>query len=287
MADARINDRDLVSELRRVDDAFSQLKPSRDELVEALLAGDADVVIAEGNRRLRGARARQAVVALGGACALVATIFVVAPIAVDHRLTPTHALAAAPSTTTTTTTTSTTSTPTTPLAVTTVTPAAAPQPLTPVVTSTGPQLWQTVSTSALQRPAMVELSATTVAPAQAASPHSLRRVKPRSLDVRVQGLAEAAPDVVTDDDVQAVVVSARSLAARGAYLDAAEALGALLARGPGGRVADVVLSEQASLLTKAGRTEQACALWTKHRARFSSSDNSAAVVAALSRHQCP
>lgn len=287
MADARMNDRDLVSELRRVDDAFSQLKASRDDVVEALLAGDADVVIAEGNRRLRVARAKQALVALGGACALVATIFVVAPVAVDHRLTPpavavrapvaapaaigaTPVVAAAPTTTTT-------------AAV-----AAAPQRPMPVVTSTGPQLWQPVSTEALpQSPAVIELSRTTVAPVQSASPHSLRRVSPRSLDVRVQGLAEAAPDVVTDDDVQAAVLSARTLAARGSYVDAAEVLGTLLARGPGGRVADVVLSEQASLLAKADRTEQACALWTKHRARFSSSDNSAAVVAALARHQCP
>jgi hypothetical protein len=285
MVDARMNDRDLVSELRRVDDAFSQLKASRDDVVEALLAGDADVVITEGNRRLRVARAKQALVALGGACALVATIFVVAPVAVDHRLTPPAVAVRAPVV-------APASSAAMPVVVAvpapTTTAAAAPQPPMPVVTSTGPQLWLPVSNEALPKsPAVVELSLTTVAPVQSTSPHNLRRVSPRSLDVRVQGLAEAAPDVVTDDDVQAAVLSARTLAARGSYVDAADVLGTLLARGPGGRVADVVLSEQASLLAKAGRTEQACTLWTKHRARFSSSDNSAAVVAALARHQCP
>lgn len=284
MADARLH-RDLVSELRRVDDAFSQLKSSRDDVVEALLAGDADVVIAEGNRRLRRARVRQAVLALGGACALVATIFVVAPVAVDHRLVPstvaTRVVPAAPTTTATT--------PSVAPAAATTTASATATPR-PVVTSTGPQLWQPVATEGLRPgPAVVELPATPVTPVQAApaTTTGLRRVNPRSLDVRVQGLAEAAPDVVTDDDVQAAVLSARSLAARGNHLEAAEVLGALLSRGPGGRVADVVLAEQASLLAKAGRTEQACTLWAKHRARFSSSDNSAAVVAARARHQCP
>lgn len=278
-------DRDLVSELRRVDDAFSQLKASRDDVVEALLAGDADVVIAEGNRRLRRARVQQALVALGGACALVATIFVVAPVAVDHRLTPPAirpvAVLVAPSVPATTAKAATTTTTTT---TATAVPAVAPRP---VVTSTGPQLWQPVTTSAPQSPAVVELSDVAVVPVPSTSAHGLRRVSPRSLDVRVQGLAEAAPDVVTDDDVQAAVVQARSLSARGSHAEAADVLGALLSRGPGGRVADVVLSEQASLLARAGRTEQACALWTKHRARFSSSDNSAVVVAALARHQCP
>jgi hypothetical protein len=217
----------------------------------------------------------------------VATIFVVAPVAVDHRLTPAPtadatASSSVPASLGATTTTATTTTATATAATTTT----AHRPM-PVVTSTGPQLWQPVSTTLQQSPAVVELSSTSVALVEPASPASPRRVRPRSLDVRVQGLAEAAPDVVTDDDVQAAVLSARSLAARGALAEAADVLGALLARGPGGRVADVVLSEQASLLAKAGRTAQACGLWSMHRQRFASSDNSAAVVAALTRHQCP
>jgi hypothetical protein len=285
MAERHTTDRDLVAELRRVDDAFGQLKASRNDVIDALLAGDADVLIAEGNRSLRAARVRQGLAAAGSACALVATIFVVAPVAVDHRLTPPPAVSGAParpapaSTATATTTAATTA----PVATATTAPI---RPM-PVVTSTGPQLWQPVSTTLHKSPAVVELSSTSVGLVEQASPSSPRRVRPRSLDVRVQGLAEAAPDVVTDDDVQAAVVQARSLAARGAPAEAADVLGALLARGPGGRVADVVLSEQASLLAKAGRTEQACGLWSKHRQRFASSDNSAAVVAAQTRHQCP
>jgi hypothetical protein len=278
--------RDLVAELRRVDDAFGQLKPSRNDVIDALLAGDADVLIAEGNRSLRATRVRQGLAALGSACALVATIFVVAPVAVDHRLTPPPAVSGVTASTAAAPTVTATSTAATraPAATTATTTSTRPMP---VVTSTGPQLWQPVSTTLHKSPAVVELSSTSVGLVEQVSPSSPRRVRPRSLDVRVQGLAEAAPDVVTDDDVQAAVLAARSLAARGAPAEAADVLGALLARGPGGRVADVVLSEQASLLAKAGRTAQACGLWSKHRQRFASSDNGAAVAAALTRHQCP
>lgn len=112
-----------------------------------------------------------------------------------------------------------------------------------------------------------------------------------SIDGAVVGVAGTASDGVidrvADDDVQEALLEARSLSQRGAPADAARVLAALLARGPSPRVVDVVSSEQASLLARAGQVAGACALWSAHRQRFPSSDNAAAVTAALVRWQCP
>jgi hypothetical protein len=112
-----------------------------------------------------------------------------------------------------------------------------------------------------------------------------------AIDGAVVGVAGTASDGVVDrvvdDDVQDALLEARSLSQRGSPAEAARVLGALLARGPAPRVVDVVSSEQASLLARSGRVAEACALWSAHGQRFPSSDNAAAVTAALVRWQCP
>lgn len=274
--------RSLVDELRRVDDAFSQLKPARDDVVEGLLAGDVELLIAHGNRGLRAGRVRQALAVAGLAAAMAVVVFAVAP-----RPDPT------------------TTTSTTPTAVAVVTPSPLPaspaMPVTPTVTpsssaSASPSpaapssltLRAMTPTSAPQTPAMRIVPTETAVPVSPSSSSwvPLRGI-PHDIDVPVEGIAVVAPDVVRDDDVDTALVSARGLAARGAHAEAAAVLQALLARGPGARIVDVVSSEQASLLAKAGQVAAACAVWSTHRERFATSDNSAAVVAALARYRCP
>lgn len=119
------------------------------------------------------------------------------------------------------------------------------------------------------------------------TPWSTPQSPAQGIELGLQDVAVVGPDVVSDDDVDGALRSARGFAARGAFAQAADVLQDLLARRPGARVVDVVSSEAASLLAKAGDVPAACALWSSHRRGFSTSDNGAAVTAALARYRCP
>ena len=69
--------RDLVAELRRVDDAFAQLKPSRRDDLERLIDGDTDELVRQSNRALTRQRLRTAF-AMGGSAAIVVALLAVA-----------------------------------------------------------------------------------------------------------------------------------------------------------------------------------------------------------------
>lgn len=270
--------RSLVDELRRVDDAFSQLKPARDDVVEGLLAGDVELLIAHGNRGLRAGRVRQGFAVAGIAAAVAVVVFAAMPRPVKTSR-PTATAVAMPVPVSTPV-----PTPLLPAVTNSSSSSSAPSPSSAPSSLT---LRAMTSTSAPKTPAMRVVPTETTPPLATTSPSSSLRGTARDIDVRVEGIAVVAPDVVSDDDVDTALLSARRFAARGAHAEAAGVLQALLARGPGGRVVDVVSSEEASLLAKAGQVPAACAVWSAHRERFASSDNSAAVVAALARHRCP
>ena len=287
--------RDLVAELRRVDDAFAQLKPSRRDDLERLIDGDTDELVRQSNRALTRQRLRTAF-AMGGSAAFVVALLAVATasapstpaIAVAMTTPATATAAAVPVLAVAPTTPSATVTPT-------VTPTATPTAMptaTPTVTTSSRAVavarlqrlqglavareWGTLSSSSLE----------SLSPLVAIDGR-LGSTAAGAIDGAMVGVADAVVDRVTDDDVQDAVLEARSLSQRGAPADAARVLAALLARAPSPRVVDVVSSEQASLLARSGQVDEACAVWSAHRQRFSSSENAAAVVAALARWQCP
>ena len=282
--------RDLVAELRRVDDAFAQLKPSRRDDLERLIDGDTDELVRQSNRALTRQRLRTAF-AMGGSAAIVVALLAVATSSAPS----TPAIAVAMTTPATATAAAAVPVlavaPTTPIA--TATPTATPT-VTPIATPT-----VTTSSRAVARLQRLQGLAVarewgTLSSSSAESLSPLVAIDGRlgstaagAIDGAMVGVADAVVDRVTDDDVQDALLAARSLSQRGAPADAARVLAALLARAPSPRVVDVVSSEQASLLARSGQVDEACAVWSAHRQRFSSSENAAAVVAALARWQCP
>ena len=288
--------RDLVAELRRVDDAFAQLKPSRRDDLERLIDGDTDELVRQSNRALTRQRLRTAF-AMGGSAAIVVALLAVATSSAPS----TPAIAVAMTTPATTPATATAAAavpvlavaPTTPIA--TVTPTATPT-VTPIATPTVTTSSRAVAIARLQRLQGLAVAREwgTLSSSSLESLSPLVAIDGRlgstaagAIDGAMVGVADAVVDRVTDDDVQDAVLEARSLSQRGAPADAARVLAALLARAPSPRVVDVVSSEQASLLARSGQVDEACAVWSAHRQRFSSSENAAAVVAALARWQCP
>lgn len=284
--------RDLVAELRRVDDAFAQLKPSRRDDLERLIDGDTDELVRQSNRALTRQRLRTAF-AMGGSAAIVVALLAVATSSAPS----TPAIAVAMTTPATATAAAAVPVlavaPTTPIA--TVTPTATPT-ATPIATPTVTTSSRAVAVARLQRLQGLAVAREwgTLSSSSAESLSPLVAIDGRlgstaagAIDGAMVGVADAVVDRVTDDDVQDAVLEARSLSQRGAPADAARVLAALLARAPSPRVVDVVSSEQASLLARSGQVDEACAVWSAHRQRFSSSENAAAVVAALARWQCP
>ena len=284
--------RDLVAELRRVDDAFAQLKPSRRDDLERLIDGDTDELVRQSNRALTRQRLRTAF-AMGGSAAIVVALLAVATSSAPS----TPAIAVAMTTPATATAAAAVPVlavaPTTPIA--TVTPTATP-PVTPIATPTVTTSSRAVAVARLQRLQGLAVAREwgTLSSSSLESLSPLVAIDGRlgstaagAIDGAMVGVADAVVDRVTDDDVQGALLEARSLSQRGAPADAARVLAALLARAPSPRVVDVVSSEQASLLARSGQVDEACAVWSAHRQRFSSSENAAAVVAALARWQCP
>jgi hypothetical protein len=284
--------RDLVAELRRVDDAFAQLKPSRRDDLERLIDGDTDELVRQSNRALTRQRLRTAF-AMGGSAAIVVALLAVATSSAPS----TPAIAVAMTTPATATAAAAVPVlavaPTTPIA--TVTPTATPT-VTPIATPTVTTSSRAVAIARLQRLQGLAVAREwgTLSSSSLESLSPLVAIDGRlgstaagAIDGAMVGVADAVVDRVTDDDVQGALLEARSLSQRGAPADAARVLAALLARAPSPRVVDVVSSEQASLLARSGQVDEACAVWSAHRQRFSSSENAAAVVAALARWQCP
>lgn len=284
--------RDLVAELRRVDDAFAQLKPSRRDDLERLIDGDTDELVRQSNRALTRQRLRTAF-AMGGSAAIVVALLAVATSSAPS----TPAIAVAMTTPATATAAAAVPVlavaPTTPIA--TVTPTATPT-VTPIATPTVTTSSRAVAVARLQRLQGLAVAREwgTLSSSSLESLSPLVAIDGRlgstaagAIDGAMVGVADAVVDRVTDDDVQGALLEARSLSQRGAPADAARVLAALLARAPSPRVVDVVSSEQASLLARSGQVDEACAVWSAHRQRFSSSENAAAVVAALARWQCP
>lgn len=292
-------DRDLVGELRRVDNAFAGLKAGRSDVVDRLLAGDTDELVRQSERHQRGSRLRAGATVVGTFALALATVVAVRlvpavepavePVAetTTRRLT-TVALAPPAAALTTTTAPATTAAaqpstaqPSTALATTTAatTTAAAKNP--------PPTLRQVQ----LRRPASGApgaLAAFSGAELRPLASGTRSTVPADAAAVDLDAVGVAAPVELTpgDDDVEEAVRGARRLAARGALDEAIAVLGALLERGPAPRVVDVVMVELARLQHRAGHGDEACITLSAHRRRFPTSDNATLVDAERARWSC-
>ena len=283
-------ERDLVKELRRVDDAFAQLRPGADEAFVALL--DEDPVA-------RGARADRR-----GVFAVVACAVVVAAVFALSRGDAASAVAATTTTTTPTTTSPTTipttipttTTPTSPM----MTTMTAPTMTTPTMTPTAPTPTMMPTMAPTMTPTMTPTSKLARVAVRGARPLAPRSDRDDVAVVAVpggNGGASVAPiviegvgvggrsDVVSDDEVESVVEDVRALRARGRAAEAAAVVERLLARHVPDRVHDTLGYERALLLSRAHDDDGACAALRAHAARFPQSENAADVAARLAR--CP
>lgn len=265
---------DLVAELRRVDDAFAQLRPSRDDAFDALLDEDP---VARG-----AARSRTPLFAGAAALALCG--------AVAFALWPSTSTSATMVAQTPTTTTPTTTPTTPPTAVATDDGRAAPQ--APSTTQpTQPSTTTTQPLTPLRLVALPKANGTGPLWAQR-DPVQLKRLE---LNNRLKGThttvddnavgVGAATDTVGDDEVEAALRTAAAKRRAGDFAGAAATLGEVLQQNPPARVADTLGFERAQLLEKAGAHADSCAALARHAARFPNSKN-ARDVAAL-RAACP
>lgn len=111
-------------------------------------------------------------------------------------------------------------------------------------------------------------------------------VQPKDTAPRAATALPASPGV-TDDEVDAALEEARALQARGSPAAAADLLGDLLARRPAARAADTIAFERAALLVRARDVPDACAAYAEHARSFPQSENAADVAAARARLACP
>jgi hypothetical protein len=294
--------RDLVAELRRVDEACANLRPGRDDIVERLLSGDTDELVRQSARRLRRDRVRRGlaltvpmlvvglgafgmvrlsghgdeapVVAPGGVsvavvAAPVPTTVAAAPASAEAAMMPTSsspsALAVVESSVTS--------------SVTSSAPAVAPLRL--------PRA-RAVSRRIEQGPqGAVSSFDDTLLTARLQLPTVALNARPEALGVPVDAVAATSQAPLSAGDIDDALRTARRLAQAGHLVEAAEVLEAqLLAREPSSRVVDVVSLERASLLYRAGRQLEACAALVEHQRRFKDSDRAVAVRTSLVRWDC-
>jgi hypothetical protein len=290
------SDRDLIGDLRRVDEAFAHLKAGRSDVVDRLLAGDTDELVRQSERRQRTSHVRHAATVVGAFALAVATV-----VAVRALPGPDAPDAVALTTTTPATTTPATMTPALPTATPeTTTPAL---PTTTPAPTTAPAMIAPPPATVVATPALRRLPGRTTSSdgdgalaamgdaglQPLARPTTTGPSTTEAAGLMLDAVGMAVPVVLTpgDDDVDAALRGARREAARGALVEAIAVLDALLARDPAPRVVDVVLVERARLQHRAGRDDDACATLATHRARFPTSDAAALVDAEHRRWSCP
>lgn len=298
---AERDDRDLVAELRRVDDAFAGLKAGRSEVVERLLDGDTDELVRQSERRLRGPRVRAGATVVGALALALGTVVAVrlipaagAPdVGADGALARTSPPAAtAPATTPPPTAVTRAADATTVVTTMSTAPATAAAPTSTPPPPPPPSLRRLPlrRSSAEARGALARLGDAALQPLSPLSPLALSTTATpddaATLTPDAVGVAAPIEVRLADEDIDEAVRGARRLASRGALDDAIALLTGLLERGPAPRIVDVVMVEQARLQHRAGRTDEACATLAAHHRRFPTSDNVALVDAERARWSC-
>jgi hypothetical protein len=297
MAERHDPARDLVADLRRVDDAFAGLKTGRSDVVERLLAGDTNELVRQSARRHRRQQLQRAVTVVGAFALVLATVVAVRLMPGDR----TGAIAEAttvPSTRVPSSVPSTTgpANPTTTHGAASVTNGPAPTPVVVAapVTAPPPPTLRRLHTGhvTVEHDALATMGTTGLLPlTPAPSPSSLSTPEGgQALALDAIGVAApvvVAPASIDDDSIDGALRTARRLAARGDFDGAVAALTVLLEQEPPVRIVDTVTLEQARLLSRAGRHDEACAALDAHRARFPASDNAVVVDAERARWSCP